>query len=58
MKRGTWTAEQWQAITDRNHNLLVAAAAGAGKTVVLVEYYQSHYLKMILYIDDRGCHLY
>lgn len=37
MKRGTWTAEQWQAITDRNHNLLVAAAAGAGKTAVLVE---------------------
>ena len=36
-KQGTWTDEQWQAITDRNHNLLVAAAAGAGKTAVLVE---------------------
>lgn len=32
-----WTNEQWDAITDRSGNLLVAAAAGAGKTAVLVE---------------------
>lgn len=32
-----WTNEQWDAITERNCNLLVAAAAGAGKTAVLVE---------------------
>ena len=32
-----WTAEQLQAINLRNRNLLVAAAAGAGKTAVLVE---------------------
>ena len=32
-----WTDEQWEAITDNNGNLLVAAAAGAGKTAVLVE---------------------
>lgn len=32
-----WTAEQLQAITERNCSLLVAAAAGAGKTAVLVE---------------------
>ncbi len=32
-----WTAEQWQAITERGQNLLVAAAAGSGKTSVLVE---------------------
>ncbi|MCK9918143.1 UvrD-helicase domain-containing protein, partial [Microbacteriaceae bacterium K1510] len=32
-----WTDEQWQAITKRGRNLLVAAAAGSGKTSVLVE---------------------
>lgn len=35
MKR--WTEEQKQAIQARNSNLLVAAAAGSGKTAVLVE---------------------
>ncbi|MFZ5943114.1 MAG: helicase-exonuclease AddAB subunit AddA [Bacillota bacterium] len=33
----TWTREQEQAIYTRNCNLLVAAAAGSGKTAVLVE---------------------
>ncbi|NLW17027.1 MAG: helicase-exonuclease AddAB subunit AddA [Firmicutes bacterium] len=32
-----WTPQQWQAITTRGTNLLVAAGAGAGKTAVLVE---------------------
>ena len=32
-----WTNEQLQAIETRNCNLLVAAAAGSGKTAVLVE---------------------
>lgn len=32
-----WTNEQIQAITEKGCNLLVAAAAGAGKTAVLVE---------------------
>jgi len=32
-----WTDEQWKAITERGQNLLVAAAAGSGKTSVLVE---------------------
>jgi ATP-dependent helicase/nuclease subunit A len=32
-----WTDEQQQAIESRNSNLLVAAAAGSGKTAVLVE---------------------
>ncbi len=32
-----WTDEQWDAITEKDCNLLVAAAAGAGKTAVLVE---------------------
>lgn len=33
----TWTDEQWQAITARGASLLVSAAAGSGKTAVLVE---------------------
>lgn len=32
-----WTDEQWQAISESGHDLLVAAAAGSGKTAVLVE---------------------
>ena len=32
-----WTDEQLQAIETRRCNLLVAAAAGSGKTAVLVE---------------------
>jgi ATP-dependent helicase/nuclease subunit A len=32
-----WTDEQWQAITSSGENILVAAAAGSGKTAVLVE---------------------
>ncbi|MFD2370502.1 helicase-exonuclease AddAB subunit AddA [Brevibacillus sp. GCM10020057] len=36
-KPDQWTDEQWQAITRRGSNLLVAAAAGSGKTSVLVE---------------------
>jgi ATP-dependent helicase/nuclease subunit A len=32
-----WTDEQWDAISARGGNLLVSAAAGAGKTAVLVE---------------------
>ncbi|TLS37877.1 helicase-exonuclease AddAB subunit AddA [Pseudalkalibacillus caeni] len=33
----TWTDEQWEAIASRNQDILVAAAAGSGKTAVLVE---------------------
>lgn len=32
-----WTDEQWRAITERGSHVLVAAAAGSGKTAVLVE---------------------
>ena len=32
-----WTAEQLKVIEDRGQNLLVSAAAGSGKTAVLVE---------------------
>lgn len=37
MSETKWTPEQWDAITEKDCNLLVAAAAGAGKTAVLVE---------------------
>lgn len=33
----TWTDDQWQAITLNGNDILVAAAAGSGKTAVLVE---------------------
>lgn len=33
----TWTNEQWQAIHASGQDILVAAAAGSGKTAVLVE---------------------
>lgn len=36
-KNRNWTEQQWEAITATNSSLLVAAAAGAGKTAVLVE---------------------
>ena len=32
-----WTDQQRDAITDRGHSLIVCAAAGSGKTAVLVE---------------------
>ena len=32
-----WTNEQKQAILSKGNNILVAAAAGSGKTAVLVE---------------------
>ena len=48
MKENTnWTGEQWDAITGKDCNLLVAAAAGAGKTAVLVE-------RIIRKITDPG----
>lgn len=43
-----WTKEQQQVIDTRNCNLLVAAAAGSGKTAVLVE----RIIKMIM--DDKN----
>lgn len=37
MSKSMWTDEQLEAINSRGSNLLVAAAAGSGKTAVLVE---------------------
>ncbi|KSU84786.1 DNA helicase/exodeoxyribonuclease V, subunit A [Fictibacillus enclensis] len=36
-KDSLWTDDQWQAIQARGQDILVAAAAGSGKTAVLVE---------------------
>lgn len=32
-----WTEDQFRAIATRNTNLLVSAAAGSGKTALLIE---------------------
>ncbi|MCR6110867.1 helicase-exonuclease AddAB subunit AddA [Bacillus sp. A301a_S52] len=40
-----WTEDQWKAIAAEGNNILVAAAAGSGKTAVLVE-------RIIRKIDD------
>ena len=37
MSNVKWTEEQLQAINEKENNILVAAAAGSGKTAVLVE---------------------
>lgn len=36
-EQATWTDEQWKAIFAKDQDVLVAAAAGSGKTAVLVE---------------------
>ena len=36
-ERATWTDDQWKAIMASGQDILVAAAAGSGKTAVLVE---------------------
>lgn len=36
-ENSTWTDDQWEAIVTGGSNILVAAAAGSGKTAVLVE---------------------
>ena len=46
MSKERWTPRQKEAIAARGGNLLVAAAAGAGKTSVLVE-------RIISYLKDR-----
>lgn len=44
----TWTDEQWKAIHAAGQDILVAAAAGSGKTAVLVE----RIINKILSVDD------
>ncbi len=44
----TWTDDQWKAILAKDQDILVAAAAGSGKTAVLVE----RIIQRILSPDD------
>ena len=48
----TWTREQKTAINSRNTNLLVAAAAGSGKTAVLVQRIVAKVTKENVEIDN------
>ncbi len=45
----TWTDDQWKAIWAKGQDILVAAAAGSGKTAVLVE----RIIQKILSEEDR-----
>jgi ATP-dependent helicase/nuclease subunit A len=47
-KNVTWTEDQWKAIMAKDKDILVAAAAGSGKTAVLVE----RIIQKILSIED------
>ena len=59
MSEVKWTKEQLQAIQEKDSNILVAAAAGSGKTAVLVERiinkiindYDSEYMSKILLLQ-------
>jgi ATP-dependent helicase/nuclease subunit A len=44
----TWTIDQWKAINVKNKDILVAAAAGSGKTAVLV----NRIIQKILSVED------
>ncbi|MBS4198652.1 helicase-exonuclease AddAB subunit AddA [Bacillus sp. FJAT-49732] len=44
----TWTDDQWKAIMAKDQDILVAAAAGSGKTAVLVE----RIIQKILAVED------
>ncbi|MEI5906485.1 helicase-exonuclease AddAB subunit AddA [Bacillus spongiae] len=44
-----WTEDQWKAIWSKNQDVLVAAAAGSGKTAVLVE----RIIQRLLSEEDR-----
>ena len=46
-----WTEEQKQAIYEKESNILVAAAAGSGKTAVLVERIINKMVNILSYIN-------
>ena len=52
-----WTKEQQRAIELKNKNILVAAAAGSGKTAVLVERIKRLILEDRCPIDNAYRHL-
>ena len=45
----TWTDDQWKAIWAKGQDILVAAAAGSGKTAVLVE----RIIQKIISVEDK-----
>jgi ATP-dependent helicase/nuclease subunit A len=47
-ENATWTDDQWKAIFAKNQDILVAAAAGSGKTAVLVE----RIIQKIISVDE------
>jgi ATP-dependent helicase/nuclease subunit A len=51
-KSRNWTTHQQQAINERHHDMLVAAAAGSGKTAVLVERVIRMMIRQRIDIDD------
>ena len=50
-----WTKEQREAIETRGKNILVSAAAGSGKTAVLVERIKRLILEESCSIDRMRC---
>ena len=55
MSEVKWTNEQLQAINEKENNILVAAAAGSGKTAVLVERIINKVINEKIDIDYRTC---
>ena len=49
-----WTDEQIQAIEDKGANLLISAAAGSGKTTVLIERIVRKILNDGVNVDEGG----
>ena len=53
----SWTTEQQQVIDLRNRNILVSAAAGSGKTAVLVERIVKRSLSKVVTMKKRSAHV-
>ncbi len=47
-----WNDEQWQAIYEKGHDLLISAGAGSGKTAVLVERMIQKILMDQIHVDE------
>ena len=58
MSNVKWTDEQKQAIYEKNTNILVAAAAGSGKTAVLVERIINKIINDNVDRQIIGCYIY
>ena len=47
-----WTNAQLEAINNSGHNLLISAAAGSGKTAVLVEIIFNNIINEVISVYD------